>query len=273
MLRAMGYQHIDIETSDHVGWLWLNRPEKRNALSADMWADIPAAVSRLSDDPEVRVVVVAGRGAAFTVGIDLQMLMSVTPGGVSDAASKQALYRKIRELQDAMTAFERCPKPVIAAVHGWCLGAGVDLITAADIRLASTDAVFGVRETRLGLVADVGTMQRLPRVIARGHVAELVYTGKDIAAGRAREIGLVNDVHPDHDATVKAARQLAEEIAANSPLVVQGVKEVLRAGADLTVAQGLEHVAVWNSAFLQSADLMEAMTAFLEKRDPRYQGQ
>jgi enoyl-CoA hydratase len=125
----------------------------------------------------------------------------------------------------------------------------------------------------VAIVADLGTLQRLPRIVSPGHMAELVYTGKDIDAGRAREIGLVNDVHPDHEATVKAARELAGEIAGNSPLVVQGVKEVLRAGADLTVAQGLEHVAVWNSAFLQSADLMEAMTAFLEKRDPRYQGE
>jgi len=196
----------------------------------------------------------------------------VTPGGVSDAASKQALYRKIRELQDAMTAFERCPKPVIAAVHGWCLGAGVDLITAADIRLASTDAVFGVRETRLGLVADVGTMQRLPRVIARGHVAELVYTGKDIDADRAERIGLVNHVLADVEALHRTSAEMAGEIAANSPLVVQGIKSVLRAEEGMPVSAALDHMALWNAAFLMSNDLGEAMAAHVEKRKPDFTG-
>lgn len=268
----MGYEHIEIEIEDHVGWLWLNRPEKRNALSEDMWADIPAAVDELGSDPGVRAVVVAGRGPAFTVGIDLGMLMSVTPTGASDAAAKQALYRKIKELQDTMTAFERCSKPVIAAVHGWCLGAGVDLITAADIRIASQDATFGIRETRLGLVADVGTFQRLPRLVAPGHVAELSYTGRDFDAAHAERIGLVNRVLPDAEALHAAAQSLAQEIAANSPIVVQGIKSVLQAQEGMSTSAALDHMALWNAAFLMSNDLGEAIAAHMERRSPDFTG-
>ncbi len=269
----MAYQHLEIEVADHVGWLWLNRPEKRNALSADMWVDIPVAMGELGSDPDVRAVVVAGRGEAFTVGIDLGMLMSVNPSdGVSEATQKMTLYRKIKELQDTMTSFERCPKPVIAAVHGWCLGAGVDLITAVDIRIAAADAVFGVRETKIGLVADVGTLQRLPRVVAPGHLAELAYTGKDIDATRAERIGLVNSVYPSTEELHAAASGLAKEIAANSPLVVQGVKSVLQAEADMSTSAALDHMALWNTSFLMSNDLGEAMAAHMEKRPPRFTG-
>lgn len=273
MLGLMGYEHLEIEVGDHVGWLWLNRPEKHNALSADMWADIPGAVAELADDPEVRVVVVAGRGAAFTVGIDLGMLMVVNQNDEpSEATRKMALYRTVKRMQDTMTAFERCPKPVIAAVHGWCIGAGVDLITACDIRLASADAAFGVRETKIALVADVGTLQRLPKVIAPGHVAELAFTGKDIDAAEAERIGLVNRVYRDHDALLEAAGQMAAEIAANSPFVVQGVKAVLQAEEGMSTAAALDHVALWNTSFLMTDDLVEAMNAFVERRPPEFKG-
>jgi enoyl-CoA hydratase len=162
--------------------------------------------------------------------------------------------------------------PVVAAVHGYCLGGGVDLVTACDIRLAAEGAVFSVRETRMAMVADVGTLQRLPRLVAPGHVAELVYTGRDIDAARACAIGLVNAVHPDVDALHAAARALADEIAANSPLAVRGAKAVLRAGEGHSVGQGLDHVALWNSAFMESDDLGEAVSAFLEKRPPNFRG-
>lgn len=269
----MGYQHLEIEVVDGVGWLWLNRPDKHNALSEDMWEDIPAAMAELAGDDEVRAVVVAGRGPSFTVGIDLQMLMAVSPTDLpSDAARKMALYRKIKQLQGTMTALEVCPKPVIAAVHGWCIGAGVDLITAADIRIAAEDAVFGVRETKIGLVADVGTLQRLPKILAPGHVAELAYTGKDVDAAHAQRIALVNHVYPDHRELHAAAQALAAEVAANSPLVVQGVKAVLEAEQDMSTAAALDHVALWNASFLMSNDLAEAMAAFTERRPPDFTG-
>ena len=263
---------IAIEKQGHIATVWLDRPDKLNAMNLPMWDDIPRAMDLLGTDPNTRVVIIAGKGRAFTAGIDLQALAMVGAGseGTSEVAKRQALYRQIKKMQHTMTSIADCPKPVIAAVHGYCIGAGVDLITACDIRLASPDAVFSVRETRLGMVADVGTMQRLPKVIAPGHAAELAFTGRDITADRAKEIGLVNDVHPD---VHQAAIELAEEIAANSPLAVQGAKAVLKAGQNRSIEEALDYMAVWNAAFLQSNDLQEAMLANLQKRAPEFKGE
>jgi enoyl-CoA hydratase len=178
----------------------------------------------------------------------------------------------IIRLQASVTAVADCPVPVIAAVHGWCIGGGVDLIAACDIRLASAEAQFSVREAKIAIVADIGSLQRLPAIIGKGHVAELAYTGTDISADRAAAIGLVNHVSPDADAVLVDARAMAAEIAANSPLAVQGTKAVLVAGEDQTVAEGLDYVATWNAAFLSSDDLTEAMTAFMEKRPGNFTG-
>jgi enoyl-CoA hydratase len=188
------------------------------------------------------------------------------------AAQARAGRQSVLRLQDAITAVARCPKPVIAAVHGYCIGGGVDLIAACDIRLASADAVFSVREAKMAIVADLGSLQRLPAIISAGHLAELAFTGKDIGAERAKEIGLVNDVATDADGVLKAARALAAEIAANSPIAVQGTKAVLAANEGRTVAEGLDYVATWNAGMLASDDLIEAVTAFMEKRPPKFTG-
>jgi enoyl-CoA hydratase len=178
----------------------------------------------------------------------------------------------VLRLQASITAVAQCPKPVIAAVQGYCIGGGVDLIAACDIRLASADATFSVREAKVAIVADLGSLQRLPAIISAGHLAELAFTGKDISAARAREIGLVNDVAVDADGVRKAAYELAEEIAANSPIAVQGAKSVLAANEGRTVAEGLDYVATWNAGMLASDDLVEAMMAFMEKRSPKFTG-
>jgi enoyl-CoA hydratase len=175
-------------------------------------------------------------------------------------------------MQASISSVAECPKPVIAAVHGYCIGGGVDLIAACDIRVASSDAVFSVRETKMAIVADLGSLQRLPAIIGAGHLAELAYTGKDIPVERAKEIGLVNDVFPDAASAVVGAQSLAAEIAANSPLVVQGTKTVLQTRDRRAIADGLDYVAVWNSGFLQSDDLVEAVSAFMEKRPPKFTG-
>ncbi|MDQ1438044.1 MAG: enoyl-CoA hydratase [Acidimicrobiaceae bacterium] len=271
---------FSVERDGHVATLWLDNPDRRNAMGPPFWADLPKVMEELSDDDEVRAVVIAAKGPHFTVGLDLKTMGGAVAGGAVDgveAATSQAaraarFYKDVHRLQRSITAVADCPKPVIAAVHGWCIGGGVDLITAADIRLCSADAQFSVRETRIAIVADLGTLQRLPRVINKGHVAELAFTGKDITADRAREIGLVNDVLPDAESLWKAAHAMAAEIAANSPLTVQGTKQVLRASEDRTVQEGLDYVAVWNAGFLQSNDLFEALTAFLEKRPPDFTG-
>jgi enoyl-CoA hydratase len=255
-------------------------------MGVDLWRDLPRAMAVLTGDTTVRVVVIAARGPHFSVGLDLKTMggllaggggdTSAAAGGSTSAASMAARARGARtevlRLQDSITAVARCPKPVIAAVHGYCIGGGVDLIAACDIRLASADAVFSVREAKMAIVADLGSLQRLPAIISAGHVAELAFTGKDISAERAKEIGLVNDVAADVEGVLKAAGSLAAEIASNSPIAVQGTKAVLAANEGRTVAEGLDYVATWNAGMLASDDLTEAVTAFMEKRTPKFSG-
>jgi enoyl-CoA hydratase len=270
---------ISLEASDHVATLWLDRPEKRNALGPAFWTDLPLAVAAITADRGIRAVVVAARGPHFSVGLDLVAMSGLVgppEGGdgprASAAARAQSARAEVLRLQASVTAIAECPLPVIAAIHGYCIGGGVDIAAACDIRLASADALLSVRETKVAIVADLGSLQRLPRIIGKGHVAELAYTGKDITAARAREIGLVNDVSADADSVLADARALAAEIAANSPLAVQGTKAVLSACEDRSVADGLDYVATWNAGFLASDDLVEAMGAFLEKRPPTFTG-
>ncbi len=272
---------LTIEPDGEVATLWLDRPEARNAMGVDLWRDLPRAMAVLAGDAAVRAVVIAARGPHFSVGLDLKTMGGLLAGGgdtsdggssASSAARARGARTEVLRLQDAITAVARCPKPVIAAVHGYCIGGGVDLIAACDIRLASADAVFSVREAKMAIVADLGSLQRLPAIIGAGHVAELAFTGKDISAERAKEIGLVNDVAADTDGVHKAARSLAAEIAANSPIAVQGTKAVLAANEGRTVAEGLDYVATWNAGMLASEDLVEAVTAFMEKRPPKFTG-
>jgi enoyl-CoA hydratase len=276
---------LTIEQDEQVATLWLDRPEARNAMGMDLWRDLPRAMAALTGDTSVRVVVIAAKGPHFSVGLDLKTMggllagggdTSAAAGGSTSAASMAARARGARtevlRLQDSITAVARCPKPVIAAVHGYCIGGGVDLIAACDIRLASADAVFSVREAKMAIVADLGSLQRLPAIISAGHVAELAFTGKDISAERAKEIGLVNDVAADAEGVLKAAGSLAAEIASNSPIAVQGTKAVLAANEGRTVAEGLDYVATWNAGMLASDDLTEAVTAFMEKRTPKFTG-
>jgi enoyl-CoA hydratase len=267
---------LSVERDGHVVTLWLDNPERRNAMGPAFWADLPAVMGELSDDPEVRAVVIGAKGPHFTVGLDLKAMNLATAGGAAPARSQAAkatsFLREVKRMQRSITAVADCPKPVIAAVHGACIGGGVDLITACDIRLASADAYFSVRETKIAIVADVGTLARLPRIVGKGNVAELAFTGKDISADRASRMGLVNEVFADVEGLHKAAREMASEIAANSPLAVMGTKAVLEACADRSVAERLDYVGVWNAGFLASDDLTEAMAAFLEKRPPDFTG-
>lgn len=269
---------LSIELNEHVATLWLDRPDKRNAMSREFVADLPRAMEAIAAEDEIRAVVMAGRGKSFCVGIDLASLMGGPSKDKNQSKSSGAAanLRQIsitRNFQSAISSVANCPVPVVAAIHAHCIGAGVDLVTACDVRLASSDAVFGVRETKIGIVADVGTLQRLPAIVGQGHVAELVYTGKDIDAARAEKIGLVNDVYDDAQAVYAAALEMANEIAANAPLAVRGSKFMLQQSEDLTTEQSLLLNGLWTmTTTLNSGDLGEAMAAFVEKRRPEFTG-
>jgi enoyl-CoA hydratase len=283
---------LTLEQDEGVATLWLDRPEARNAMGTDLWRDLPRAMRTVAADQSVRALVVAAKGPHFSVGLDLKEMGRLLTGGgdgsgagdasasaseggaatPSIAARARGARTEVLRLQDSISSVAQCPKPTIAAVHGYCIGGGVDLVAACDIRLASADAVFSVREAKMAIVADLGSLQRLPAIINAGHLAELAFTGKDINAERAREIGLINDVVVDAESVHKSARALAAEIAANSPLAVQGTKAVLMANEGRTVAEGLDYVATWNAGMLASDDLTEAVTAFMEKRQPKFTG-
>lgn len=268
------YTIFTIEKKDHVGWIWLNNPDKLNVMGPGFWEEFPRAVQDVAEDEDVRVAVIAGRGRAFSAGLDLKTMGSFSsPGeGGGLAGGRMKLLREIEKLQEAFTLIEECPKPFIAAVHGFCIGGGLDLISTCDLRLASQDAVFSLREARMAIVADLGSLQRLPAIIGKGIVRELAFTGKDIDAGRAKEIRLVNEVYPDQDTLFAAAEELAREIAEKSPLVIQGIKQVLNFSEGKSTRDALHHVATWNAAFLVSEDLLEAFQAFVQKRPPEFKG-
>ena len=267
---------ITIEKTGAVGTIWLDRPDKYNALSEPVWLAIPEALRSLEADADIRSIIVAGRGKHFCVGIDLVQSGMGThqrPAGESEAVANLKQLQGTSKFQASISSLAECPLPVIAVVHGHCLGAGIDMITACDIRIAAADSNFSVRETRIGLVADVGTLQRLPKILNAGHVAELAYSAKDINAARAEKIGLVNDVYETFDAAYAEGMALATIIAANPPMAVRGTKFMLQQGETLTTEQSL----LMNGMFtmitsLKSNDLQESMHAFAERRPPVYTG-
>jgi enoyl-CoA hydratase len=266
---------ITIDVEGHVATLWLDRPEARNALGSAFWRDLPRAATAVAGDRAIRVLVIAAKGPHFTVGLDLKEFGGNFMAGGDDspkAAPNTEAYESLLRMQQSITSIADLEIPVIAAVHGYCIGGGLDLICACDVRLCSSDAIFSIRETKIAIVADLGTLQRLPRIVSAGYVAELAMTGKDFDASRAAFIGLVNSVSGQNAGDVLgAALELAQEIAGNSPAAVRGTKAVLAANDGRTVAEGLDFVARWNTTHLYSNDLREAMAAFVERRPPVFE--
>lgn len=264
---------LRVDRRGPVAEVVLDRADKRNAMDLAFWTECPKVFDALSDQDDVRCIVVRGEGKGFSAGLDLLSFGPMLQGFFGGTARKRTeLLRFIEGCQAAFDAVERCRQPVIAAVHGACVGGGLDMVAACCIRLAAADARFSLREAKLAIVADVGSLQRLPRVIGASNVRELAYTAKDIDAARAMQMGLVSEVLPDEATLLERARALADEIAANPPLVVQGIKRVLRFGEASGADLALQHVAVWNAAFMESDDLTEAVSAFVERRAPTFHG-
>jgi enoyl-CoA hydratase len=259
-----------------VAEVLLTATGKGSRMGPDYWNLMPTLFGRLDAEPEVKVVLLRGQGENFSYGLDLAAMAGTLSEVISPeggAKARQQLLGTIRRMQESHTAVARCRKPVIAAIQGWCIGGAVDLITACDIRLASKEAKFSVREVKLAIVADVGTLARLPAIVGQGVARELAFTGDDVDAARALRLNLVNELYDSPAALLEAARAMAARIAKNSPLVVQGIKEVMNATSETQAASSLATVSLWNSAFLPSKDLLEAMGAFMEKREPKFTGE
>ncbi len=270
------YTVIRVDRNGPIAEVVLDNPDRLNAMAPVFFTEIKQAFEEIDADPEIRVAILWAEGRLFTAGLDLKAALEGVLGGNlgngSVVTNNLDMYKTIHDLQDAMSAAEKCRKPVIAAVHGHCIGGGVDLTTACDIRLCTKDATFAIHETKIAIVADVGTLQRITNVAGRGMAREMAYTGKRLTADRALRCGLVNEVYENKEKLLEGAREMAAEIAANSPLAVQGTKAVLNYSDEHTTEEGLEYVAQWNSAFLHSEDLKEAITAFIEKRQPEFHG-
>lgn len=267
------YESMRVERAGGIADVCMIGPGKGNAMGPAFFRELPELFTSLDRDENVRAVVVRGDKGTFTYGLDLNAMAGslvphLAPGNL--ATERARLLDLILDMQRGFDAVERCRKPVIAAVAGPCIGGGVDLISACDVRLASRDVKFSVREVKVAIVADMGSLQRLPRIIGHGHTRELAFTGRNIDAERALRIGLVNDIYDDEAQLLDAARAMAREIADNPAVVVQGIKQVLSFGESARIADGERFVAVWNAAFLASTDLQEAMTAFMERRPPKF---
>jgi len=269
---ATTYRRLNVTLDGQVAVIELSRPDKANALDLAMWHELRDAMRWLDATPSARVGILRGAGSLFTSGIDLALLAGLREeiADPCEGRARERLRRIILDLQDTLAAIDRCRKPVIAAVHGACIGGGVDVVLACDLRYCAADAVFSVREVDVGLTADLGTLQRLPRLIGEGMARELAYTGRHVNGREARDIGLVNRCYDTPAELAAGVGEIAAAIAAKSPLAVRGCKEMITYARDHSVADGLNYVATWNAAMLISADLPEALAAARERRAPNF---
>lgn len=267
---------FDIDILGAVAHLRLNRPEAYNSMTKEFWSELPAAVRDLDADGTCRALVISSTGKHFCAGMDLGVFTGGSDAsGIGSTAEVGRLRARLREtvrvLQDSFTALEQARFPVIAAIQGGCIGGAVDMVSACDLRYASADAFFSVQEINLGMTADVGTLQRLPKIIPDGIAREMAYRGHRLPAARAREVGLVNDVFATHDELLDHVLGIAEEIASKSPLAIWGTKEMLTYARDHSVADSLNHIATWQAGMFQPTDMMETFVAKTEGREPKFE--
>ncbi|MEM7345048.1 MAG: crotonase/enoyl-CoA hydratase family protein [Chloroflexota bacterium] len=266
----MTYETFNVTIENKIAQVSFNRPEKFNALNETAWRELETIFNTLSDTPEARVIILSGEGKHFCAGIDLSLLMSVNQKA-ADACrgrSSEKVRQLVFQLQAPINAIENCSKPVLAAIHGGCIGGGVDIVTACDMRYATDDAYFTIREIDVGMVADLGTLQRLPKIIGDGMAREMAYTGRKVFGPEAKEIGLTNRSYADKETMMAEVTELAALIASKSPLSIRGTKEIVRYTRDHSVADGLNYIATWNAAMLLSDDLIESAQAMMQKREP-----
>jgi len=270
------YKSFKVEISDHVANLILSRPDQLNTMSRDFWVELGEVTEEINMNSEVRVLVMSSTGKHFCAGMDLTAFSNGVDNIPEDkkpdhARIGEAVYRVAKELQGYISSLESIRVPVIAAIHGGCVGGAVDLVTACDIRLASDDAFFCIQEINIGMAADVGTLQRLPKIIPDSKMREMAYTGRRMYAEEAKESGLVSDTFESNEKLLEAANNLAKEIATKSPIAIHGLKAVMNYSRDHSVSDSLDFNALWSGAMLSQRDMTEAMTANMEKRDASFE--
>ena len=273
----MNYESFKYTSEEGVGHLILDKGEDLNKMTMNFWYELPRILDEIDKDASLRVLILSSTGKHFCAGMDLKNFGTLG----NDAEKKtnvpdkarigESLYRVAKELQDMLSKLEKLRIPVLAGIQGGCIGGGLDLVTAADMRFASKDAFFCIQEVNIGMAADIGTLQRLPRVIPEGKVRELAYTGRRMPAEEALEAGLVNKVYESHEEMISGLKEMAAVIASKSPLAVYGTKAILNFSRDHTIAEGLEYNALWSGAMLPQEDMAEAMMSNMEKRDPEFQ--
>jgi len=270
----MDLKYLKVTIENHVAQVSFNRPEKANSLHMPAWYEMKFVFDELDENPEVRVIVLTGEGKHFCAGIDLETLMDLQKYNSISCPGRRSekLRNFILELQGTITAIEKCRKPVLAAIQKACVGGGVDIISACDMRYCTDDAYFAIKEVDLGLVADIGTLQRLPNILNPGIISELAYTGRKVFGEEATKIGLVNQTFSTQGKMMVRVMDLAKMIASKSPLVIRGTKEMLLYKRDHSVNESLNYMAIWNAAMLMSDDLMEAFQASLQKRETVFKG-
>ena len=269
------YKCFDINVSENIANLIFSRPDELNTMSRDFWVELGDVLDEINRNSDIRVVVMSSTGKHFCAGMDLNAFSNgvdnIPDNKKPDSARVgEAVYRVAKELQEYISTLEKIRVPVIAAIQGGCIGGAVDLVTACDIRLASNDAFFCIQEVNIGMAADVGTLQRLPRIIPDSKMRELAYTGRRMYADEAKETGLVSDTYDSQDKMLEAASSLAKEIASKSPVAIYGLKAVMNYSRDHSVKDGLEYNALWSGAMLSQKDMTEAMTANMEKREASF---
>jgi enoyl-CoA hydratase len=270
----VSYTCFDISLENKIAHIQLKRPEAYNTMVPEFWQELPEIVNTLDETGEARAIVLSSTGKHFTAGMDLAVFTSGgSQSGNQDGEPgrrRANLRRDVLRLQDTFGCLDRARIPVLAAVQGGCIGGGVDMISACDMRYCTEDAFFCIQEINIGMTADVGTFPRLPHLIPQGIVRELAYTGRRLSAQEALEVGLVNRLYPSHDALVAGVMEIAGEITARSPLAVWGSKEMLNYARDHAIADGLDYIATWQAGMYHPSDMAEAFAAKQEKRDAEY---
>jgi len=271
----MTYECFKVETANKVAHIQLNRPGAFNTMIPSFWRELPEIINEISDAGEARAIVISSSGKHFCAGMDLAVFGGGTgiedQGPVEEGRRNANLRLNAMHLQDTFSCMERARMPVLAAIQGGCIGGAVDMVTAADMRYATEDAWFCIQEINIGMTADVGTLQRLPKIIPEGVARELAYTGDRMPAARAQEIGLVNQVYESHDDMLNSVFEIAETIASKSPLAVWGTKESINFTRDHTVADSLNYIATWQAGMFRAPDMAESFRAMQEKDTPQYE--